>query len=159
MSTFDVNAFENMIIEEASETKTTPVPEGAFPAIIDGQRIKTIKIKSGPREGQEVPILEVTYDLTDEDGKLKEVLNRDKVTVRQDIWLDVNDQGALAFGPNQNVALGRLRDACDMNAPGRPFSFSMLEGQGPVMVHVTQFANPETGDVYNRVPKVEKMVA
>lgn len=157
MSTFDVNAFENMVIEESNETKTTPVPEGKFPGSIDSQKIKTFKAKRGPREGQDLPILEVVYELADEDGKLKEILNRDKVTVRQDIWLDVNDNGGLAFGPNQNVALGRLREATGLNAPGRPFSFTMLEGQGPLMIHVTQFANPETGDVYNRVPKVEAL--
>lgn len=158
MSTFDVNAFENTVIEESNETKTTPVPEGTFPGLVDSQRIKTIKVKNGPREGQELPILEVTYELTDDDGKLKEVLNRDKVTVRQDIWLDINDSGGLAFGPNQNVALGRLREATGLNAPGRPFSFGMLEGQGPVMIHVTQFANSDTGDIFNRIPKVEKII-
>ena len=155
MSTFDPAAFEQMTIDQANETKSTPVPEGDFRAIIDSVRIKTISIKNGERAGQEVPILEVIYDIDDEDGKLKEELNRDKVTVRQDIWLDVNESGALAFGPNTNVQLGKLRDAVGLNKPGKTFAFKMLEGQGPLMIHVTQDSKDDL--TFNRVPRVSKI--
>lgn len=157
MSTFDAAAFENTVIEESNETKTTPVPEGDYPSIVDKVRIKTITISKGDRMGQTVPILEVMYHILDEDNKLKELLNRDKVTVRQDLWLQVTEDGRLAFGPNQNVDLGRLREATGLNKPGRPFTFGMLEGCGPVMVSVTQDARADTGDVYNKVPRVMAM--
>lgn len=154
MSTFDVQAFENQIIEEANETKTTPVPEGVYTGLVDSQRIKTISPSKGPNEGKELPVLEVTWVIDDEDGKLAEELNRDKVTVRQDIWLDVSDSGGLAFGPNQNVGLGRLREALGLNKPGKAFSFGMLEGQGPAQVHVGQREQADTGDIFNTVPKI-----
>lgn len=157
MSTFDPAAFEAMVIEEANETKTTPVPEGDYPGLIQSAKVSMIAIKNGERAGTEVPILNILWDLTDEDGKLKEELNRDKIMVRQDIWLDVNEHGGLAFGPNQNVGLGRLREAVGMNKPGKPFSFQMLEGAGPCLVHVKLQLREDTGDYSNRVPKISKM--
>ena len=106
------------------------------------------------RAGTTVPILEVMWQIMDDSGKLKELLNRDKIVVRQDIWLDVTD-GALSFGPNLNVGLGRLREAVGLNKPGKPFSFKMIEGQGPVRISVTQKVQ-DSGDVYNNVSKVMK---
>lgn len=155
MSTFDAAAFENMVIEEANETKMTPVPEGQYKSLIEKAEIRTIEIKNGDRAGQTVPILNVVHDIQDDDGELKKILNRDKVTVRQDIWLDVDDNGSLSFGPNLNVGLGRLREATGLNKPGKKFSFGMLEGQGPLRIYVTEQTREDTGDVFNRVPKVE----
>lgn len=155
MSAFDVAAFENQIVEGANETKTTPVPEGDYNATIDTARVKSIAITRGERAGQEVPVLEVNYHLHDDTGELNKLLNRDKVTVRQDIWLDVNEHGSLAFGPNLNVQLGRLREAVGLNQPGRPFTFKMLEGQGPLVISVSHDTR-ENGDVYNRVQNVRR---
>jgi len=155
MSTFDPAAFESMTIDQANETKTTPVPEGDYRGIVESVKIDTVAISKGERAGKTVPVLKIIYELEDDTGKLKELLNRDKVTVRQDIWLDVTDSGALAFGPNLNVGLGRLRDACGLNNPGKAFSFKMLEGAGPVIVHVTQEARD--ADIYNRVPRISKV--
>jgi len=155
MSTFDPAAFESMTIDQANETKTTPVPEGDYRGIVESVKIDTVAISKGERAGKTVPVLKIIYELEDDTGKLKELLNRDKVTVRQDIWLDVTDSGALAFGPNLNVGLGRVRDACGFNKPGKAFSFKMLEGAGPVIVHVTQEARD--ADIYNRVPRISKV--
>lgn len=153
-STFDPAAFEGLIIDEANETKTTPVPEGDYRGIIESVKVDAIDIQRGERAGQKVPILKVTYELEDDTGKLKELLNREKVTVRQDIWIDLNENGGIAFGPNLNVGLGRLREAVGLNKPGKAFSFKMLEGAGPVIVHVTQ--ETRDADVFNRVPRVSK---
>ena len=155
-STFDPVAFEAMVIDEANETASTPVPEGTYMGLIDSTKIKAITPSKGQNAGQSVPILEVTYVLADDDGKLKRLLNREKVTVRQDLWLDVNDQGGLSFGPNQNVQLGRLRDACGMNKPGKAFGFKMLEGQGPLEIAVTVGVNEERGTSYNNVRSVQR---
>ena len=157
MSTFDPVAFESMVIDEANETTVTPVPEGVYEGLIDSVRVKGIELQRGERAGQTVPILEVTWMLTDEDGKLKKLLNREKVTVRQDLWLDVNDQGGLSFGPNQNVKLGQLRELCGLNKPGKPFSFKMLEGQGPFAVHVQVTVNEEQGKTYDKVTNVTSL--
>jgi len=154
-STFDPEAFESIVIDQANEVKMTPVPEGDYTAMIDKVRIKSVTVKKGAREGQEIPILEVLHHIQDEDGKLKKLLNLDKVVVRQDIWLDV-ENGALAFGPNQNVGLGRIREATGLNKPGKAFTFKMLEGQGPIELTVGLRENSETGDFFNVVKGVRK---
>lgn len=154
MSNFDPAVFESIIIEDANETKSTPIPEGEYNAIADSVRIRSVDITKGERAGTTVPILEVMWQIMDDTGKLAELLNRDKIVVRQDIWLDVQD-GALSFGPNLNVGLGRLREAVGLNKPGKPFSFKMIEGQGPVRISVTQKVQ-DSGDVYNNVSKVMK---
>lgn len=154
MSTFDPQAFENMVIEQSNETKSTPVPEGDYKTIIDSVNVKSVKIKSGDREGQEVPVLQVVYQILDEDGTLAKQLNMDKITVRQDVWLDVSESGTLAFGPNQNVRLGKLRDAVGLNQPNKPFSFKMLEGQGPLLIGVGLDIRDDLA--YNRVNSVQK---
>lgn len=157
MSTFDPAAFEQMTIDQANETKSTPVPEGDYTAIVDSAAVHGVEIKSGERAGQTVPVLQVIYHLQDDDGKLKKLLNRDKVTVRDDVWLDLTESGALAFGPNQNVRLGKLREACNLNKPGKPFTMKMLEGQGPVAISVTQITDKNDSTiVYNRVARVGK---
>lgn len=153
MSTFDPVIFEQMILEEANETEFTPVPAGDYQGFVQSAKVRAMEIKKGRRAGQTVPILTVTYALEDNDGKLKELLGRDIPTVRQDIWLDVNDTGGLSFGPNMNVQLGKLRDAVGMNKKGKPFSFTMLEGAGPLLIHVV---NEEYNDVIrDRVKSVQ----
>ena len=154
MSTFDPQAFEEMVFEEANETKFTPIPEGVYEAIVDSVRIKAIDIKKGDRAGTTAPILEVVYEILSDD--LKKELNREKVVVRHDIWLDVNENGSLSFGPNHNVQLGRLREACGLNKPGKPFSFQMLQGQGPLKVTVAVKVNMEADVAYNNVIQVQR---
>lgn len=156
MSTFDAALFENMVIEGANETHSTPVPEGDYTAIIDKVQISSIEIKNGDRAGQTVPILNVTYHIMDDDGALAAQLNRDKITVRQMIWLDVTDKGTLAFGPNQNLGLGRVREAAGLNNPNKPFAFKQLEGQGPVRIAVTHRTDDERGLTYDQVSRVSK---
>jgi len=150
-STFDPAAFENQIIDQGNETVMTPVPEGEYRGFIKSVRVKAVTTQARG----DVPVLEVIYQIDDETGELAKEMNRDEVTVRQDVWLDVTENGALAFGPNQNVGLGKLREAVSMNDPSRSFTFKQLEGAGPVLVTVTQ--NPSKNDasiIYNNVPRV-----
>jgi hypothetical protein len=151
MSAFDVSVYENAVIEGSSETKAVPIPEGAYQGIVDKVRIKAIKV-----DGAEKPVLEVIYELTNTSEDLKKLLNRDKILVRQDLWLDLTEQGAVAMGPNQNLGLGRLREACNMNDAKRKFAFKMLEGQGPLKLHVKNKTNADTGDTFSNITKVEK---
>jgi hypothetical protein len=138
MSTFDVESFIHTEIEGANETNFTPVPIGDYEALIDD-----IKLTSRDINGREVVILDVMWDILDEN--LRATMNRDKVIVRQGVFLDVAD-GALAFGPNQNVSLGRLRDALGQNSDGTPWSFSSLRGAGPVYLRVEHRDNPNNPD-------------
>ena len=153
MAVFSVEEYENVVIEGANETKATPLPEGSYSdVIIDSVRIKKVK----RNDGTEAPVLEIIHHLTNPSEELKQLLGgRDKITVRQDIWLDVTETGAIAFGPNQNLGLGRLREAAGMNS-AKKFSFNQLVGVGPLKIHVGIKTQESTGDSFNTVTKVEK---
>lgn len=122
---FDPNAFLDMQVTDANDTKVIPVPAEEFTAIADKVEVKTWQKKDDPNVGG-LKLL-VTWSL--EDDKVKQLLGRDKVTVRQDIMLDLTESGGLDIGRGRNVGLGRLREAVGLNAPGQPFSFSMLQGR------------------------------
>lgn len=144
MAAFDPAEYENMALEGANETVFTPVPDGEYPAIIDQVKVDKIQRK----DGTTAIVLNVTYDLFEAKDELKKLLNRDKVTMRSQIWLDLTDTGSIAFGPNQNVKLGQLRHELNMNDPKKPFFFKMMEGAGPVKIRVS--SRPGEGDrVYN----------
>lgn len=145
MSVFDVELLAETVIDEPNATTMDPVPEGEYDALVDGFTIRAVTTKRG-----EVPVMDVTWMIPDED--LKARLNREMVTARQTVWIDLNEDGSIAVGPNQNVGLGRLRAALNLNKKG--FMFSQLTGAGPARVLITHRANSDTGDVYSEVKKV-----
>lgn len=150
MSVFDAVAFENQIIDQSNETKSTPLPEGPYSALCDSVKIKSVQRK----DGSSAPVLEVHHQILDLKPEVKELFgDREKITVRQDIWLDVTENGTLAFGPNTNLGLGRLREATGTNN-GKSFTFKLLEGKGPYKI-VIAHRTTENGDVFNDVKRTE----
>ena len=144
MSAFDKEAFMNAIVEDANETKFTPVPEAEYEAYIDSVEADEINDK---------PVLQVDFALIDEDLKIE--MNMDKVTIRKTYWLDFTEEGALDFGKNKNIQLGLLREACGQNVAGEPWAPSMLAGQGPLLILNGHRYNKETGEgPYNNVKRV-----
>ena len=85
---------------------------------------------------------------------MKELLGRDKVTVRQGIMLDITDSGGLDMGKGRNIGLGRLREAIGLNTPGQPFSFSMVAGR-VAKVNVSHRIDGE--NIYAEVKGVAKL--
>jgi len=118
MSNFDPDTFMSQTTEESCETTYKPIPEGDYQAVIT-------KVEGRNPKGN--AILDVHWGI--DDPSLGAELGIENPTVRQSVFLDVNDQGALMTGANKNVQLGRLRDAVNQNAPGQPWAPSMLEGQ------------------------------
>ncbi len=146
MSTFDPALLEETVIDGANAVLVEPVPEGEHLGLIDDFKIRAVTTERG-----EVPVMDIYWMVPDED--LKKQLHRDKVIVKQSIWIDLNDDGSIAVGPNQNVGLGRLRAALGMN--GKGFSFQKLRGAGPARIFVTHERdkkNPD--DVYGKVMRV-----
>lgn len=146
MSTFDPDTFMSMTSSEANSTKVEPVPEGEYLAIIEGLRLRQVNDRYP---------LDVTYLITDPD--LQSALGRDKITVRQTLWLDMTPNNTLDHSKGKNVGLGKLRAALDMNTPGKPFSVGMLQGAGPLRIEVKH--SPDKNDpenVYSNVVKVGK---
>lgn len=148
MSTFDPVAFQEQIIEEANETKTTPLPEEDYECFIKDAKVN----KWTNRDGEDQPVLDIRFQVLPGDEhyeQVKNMLNRDELFIDHRIFLDVKN-GALAFGPNQNVQLGKLRAATGLNDPKKKFTFSQLVEQGPVVVSVGMREGPD-GEPRNRV--------
>lgn len=123
MSTSDFNPDEFLsgtTLDEPLSTVATPVPEGTYRGQVDNVTARRI---DGPTPRI---ICEVTWELLDE--AVRAELERDKVTVRQDIWLDLDSNGALDKSKGKNVGLGRLREALGQNEMSG-WTFSSMKGQ------------------------------
>lgn len=151
MSAFDPNVFLNQEVSGANETKFTPIPEGEYQGYIDDVGLDSY---------QDQPVLVLTYALLDNDGKLGKLLNSDKPTVQDRIFLDMNDDGSIAFGPNKNIRLGKVREAVSQNDPKKKWNFNMLRGAGPVLLKVSHTFHKTTGEgPYSRIDRVVKAAA
>ena len=122
---FDPNQFLDMQVEGSNDTKTIPVPAGEFTAIAEKVECRAWQSKKDPSKSGLT--LEVHWNI--DDNSVKELIGRDKVTVRQGVMLDLTDSGSLDMGKGRNIGLGRLREALDLNQAGSPFAFSMIPGR------------------------------
>lgn len=121
LSAFDPDSFLATTFDQANDTDYTPVPEGEYFGAIVGTKFRTVDTRSGSRV-----ILEISWNILEQE-ELKAQLEMEELVVRQSLWLDMDGPGQLSFGRNQNVQLGRLRKALDLNGAG--FSFSDLMDQ------------------------------
>lgn len=143
MGTFNPDSFLATETDEATESKYLPIPEGDYQALIDDV---------SAREAKDSQILDITYEILDEE--VKKLMDMDKVTVRQTIFLDI-ENGVLALGGNKNVKLGKLREALKQNTAGKPWSPLMMKGQGPVLVKIVQTPDKDDPEViYSNVSRV-----
>ena len=96
--------------------------------------------------------MNVTWEI--DDPALAERLERDRLTSRQSVFLDMGPDKKLETGKNKNIGLGRLREAVGQNTPGQPWAPSMLEGAaGRITVeHVLRDGVP-----YDQVARVTSM--
>lgn len=148
--TFDPNAFLDSETIEQMDTRFPLIPQGEFPAIVDG--IDARQQDSTKVPGEVWTILDVTYAI--DDAGVREETQLPKPTVRQSIFLDMGEDGKLATGTGKNVNLGRLREALGLNQPGQAFNFNMLVGQACI---VAIKHNPDKNDpeiIYANVGKV-----
>jgi hypothetical protein len=125
MSMFDPAAFLDATTNEAGSTESVPVPEGEYTGIIKSITPRQWSKKDDPTVSGLA--FDVLYEL--EDDALKALLERKVVTIKQGFMMDLTDGGAIDYGKGKNIAWNRLRDACGLNQPGRPFAPSMLLGQ------------------------------
>lgn len=124
-SVFDPDAFlAGTVVTEANSTEFVPVPVGEYQAVASDVKPVPWSKKDGSASGVK---LQIIWEIQDEG--VKALLERDKVTCRQDIMLDLNGTGGLETGKGKNVALGRLRAALNLNESGVPFSFPMIVGR------------------------------
>jgi hypothetical protein len=149
---FDPTTFLNQTLDQANDTKITPCPVGEYLAIAEKVDVKPWSSKDGSSSGLKVNIL---WEIQDEN--VKALLDRDKILVPQDIMLDLNESGeGLDMGKGKNVGLGRLREALDLNKPGEPFSFSMIQGR-PATVAVSHRTGQNPEDIFHEIKRVAKV--
>lgn len=152
---FDVQSLMDMQINEANSTSSVPVPENEYQAQIKELRARPWSSKDGLSSGVS---LDVSWEIIDADGSVKEVTGRDKNIVRQSIGLDFKEgTNDLDFGRGRNVGLGRLREAVGLNEPGRSFSFPQLVGQIALVRVKHRSADDGTDTVYAEVKAVTKV--
>lgn len=147
MSTFDPNAFLNTEVKGELDTSLPPIPEGTWDAQVDKVAARAVT----DRNGNQRAIMDVTWAVLNDE--VKKATTMEKPTVRQSVFLDVNEQGALDFSKGKNVQLGRLRDAVGQNT-NKVWSPTMLEGQ---IAKVVTKQRPDENDpeiIYSDVKRV-----
>jgi hypothetical protein len=145
---FDPSVFLNMEFTEANSTDFVPVPAEEYFAIVDKVEPQQWAKKDGTKSGLKVAI---TWSI--DDAGVRELLGRDKITVRQDLMLDTTEQGTIDMGKGKNVGLGRLREALGLNKPGVAFRFSDFVGQ---YAKVKVDHRTENGNIYAEIRNVMK---
>jgi hypothetical protein len=151
---FDPNAYMAMTTNDSFETSFTPIPESEYPAVVDSVKVDVVKFKDKATGAEEQRLVcRLIWSILDD--AVKAAMGMSKVTVRQDIFIDLAPTGQFESGKNRNIDLGRVREALGLNSG--PFSLQMLSGQGPVYLKVTQ--RPDKDDstkIYNDVKGVRK---
>lgn len=148
---FDPNTFLDQQETGASSTYIEPIPAGEYTAVVRSTDVREIETKRGKSQ-----ILDITWELQDQD--LKVSLDRESVTARQSVFLDLTPEMRLDMGKGKNVQLGRVREALGQNDPGRPWSVRNLLGAGPVLIRITQRADDnDTDRIFNDVKAVSRL--
>ena len=153
MSIFDPSSFLDMSVDTANSTVSIPVPAGEFVAFVDKVEARPWTSKADPSKSGIA--LDILWNI--DDAGVKQMLDREKVTVKQGIMLDLTETGGLDMGKGKNVGLGRLREATGLNEQGRPFAFRMLEGKAAKVI-VEHRSDPKNTEViYAEVKAVAKL--
>lgn len=152
---FDADKFLNQTVSTPMSTSVIPCPEGEYKAFVDdGDRAISFRDGGTDRNGNDLsPQCIVLFTIMDD--TVKQHLNRDKVLVPHNIWLDVHGD-SLDLSEGKNVGLGRLRKALDQNDGA--WNPNMMKGKGPVMVKVTQRSDKQDPTIkYAEVSRVAKI--
>jgi hypothetical protein len=120
---FDPAVFLAAELTDANSTEYVPVPEGEYFAVVDKVEPSQWQSRDKAKSG-----IKITLDWAIDDAGVRELLGRDKITVRQDVMLDTTESGSIDMGKGKNVRLGQLREAVGKNVPGQSFRFGDFLG-------------------------------
>ena len=150
MSAFDPDQFLAQTVEQANDTKVVPCPAGEFMGYVKDFKARQWTSKKDPSNSGVA--LDITWSV--DDLGVKQLLDREEVTVKLGIMLDMTEQGGLDMGKGKTVGLGRLREALGLNVPGQAFSFPMLSGR---VAKLTVAQRVDGEDIYAEVKMVAKV--
>lgn len=151
MSKFNPDQFLSTVYDQAGSTKPVAIPEGTYPGVCKKVNVRAVKSQDGDQQ-----ILDLTFELTDTDGRIQAETGREKNYARYSAWLDITPEGNLDMGKGMNVGLNRVRDAFGMNKDGQPWNANMFLGQA-CLCQVVQRADKETGDLYSDIKSVTSL--
>lgn len=117
-STFNPDLFLNSEIEDANATEYVPIAEGEYNLVI-----KSLTAGTTDKGAAKLDLVVIV-----DDEEVRQETGMNEPTIKYTVWLDITESGGLDFGKGKNVALGRLREACEQNVPGKPWSPASLIG-------------------------------
>ena len=117
-----------------------PIPDGDYTAMISKVERRAVNTKAGPGV-----VIDITYALQAPDVAAR--LGRELLTVRQGIFADLTPAGDFDMAKGKNVQLNRVRAAVGQNEAGKPWNLEMLQGAGPLKVHVKLRPDKNASDV------------
>jgi hypothetical protein len=149
--TFNADDFMNETIEGAMDTEFKVIPPGEYLAQLADEQPDLIRHGTSEKTGQVWKGVRLVWNVLDD--KVKADLDRETVSVRQEFFLDLDEDSKLALGAGKNVRLGKLRDALGLNQG--PFNFNMLKGAGPARIKVGH-EKAKNGETYAKVTSVTR---
>ena len=120
MGTFDPATFLDTSFEEPTGSSLKPCPEGDWQAVAGEP-----KTRDGiGKDGRPWMALDIPWSIESEDAK--RATGREKLVVNQSIMLNFTPAGRL--DPDNNPAVGQIREALGKNSQGSGFSFRQVQG-------------------------------
>lgn len=154
-STFDAASFGQGSFEGQGDTRRLQIEAKEYNAFIVGPFGEDKKTRIRTTDKGQV-ILEVVWQPDDAEQQKKLAIEK-MPTVRQSVFLDVNDSNGLDMGPFKNADLNKLREVFGLNAPGIKWSFADFIGK-PAKIKVEQKANKDDPqNPFTNVTAVKKM--
>ena len=145
MSVFNKDLFLNTQVTQSLSTSRPAIPEHESRLCCKSFDIRTPK---------ESVIMDIQWIVDSEEAR--NATNMDEPTVRQSIFLDLDESGFLDTREGKNIQLGRLRKALNQNNEGQAWSPSMIVG-GVCMGKITQ--RPNDKDVTSPYNDVEYLTS
>lgn len=133
-SAFDPNTFLDAQVNEVNEkrpplpTENPEDPNGLYTAVIGEIKTDTGIVSKGDNAGK--PWVSMVIPLRVQVPASVQGLGLPaELTLTDRAFLDLTPQGGLDNSKGKNRAQRNYRDACDLNKPGEPFAWRMLQGR------------------------------
>lgn len=131
-SKFNPETFAAMTFQGKGSVESFPVPVGDYEATIDSYKVDSWESQKNDSGGLKLVVMwNVPGHAFIPQGEFEgrsvlEYTGREKNLVKQELFLDLTEDGGLDMGKGMNVQLNRTREAIDLNDDSEPWSFDMF---------------------------------